>query len=109
MDWDAVGASCAPDFPESDFRGLMPLPTAGQHGEKRLFIGVSTSPTGTEHSARNVALALNISHGPNDSRDRPAIVTIERKRRRKRVELTNAIFEYIVIFHSCSIDTWCLA
>ena len=77
---------------------MMPLPTAGQHGEKRRFIGVSTSPTGIEHSARNVGIALTISHGPDDSRDRPAVVTIDRKRRRKRVELTNALFEYIEIF-----------
>jgi hypothetical protein len=39
-------------------------------------------------------------------RRRPAVVTIDRNRRRKRVELTNEIFEYIEIFHDCSIDTW---
>jgi len=56
---------CAPDFPESDFRGLMPLPSAvaqcrcllpaaeQHHGEKRPFIGVSTSRRDIEHSARN--------------------------------------------------------
>jgi hypothetical protein len=45
-----------------------------------------------------LGLALTTSHGLNDSRSRPTVVVIDRKRRRKGVELINAIFEYIVIF-----------
>ena len=100
-----VDTVVCPGFPGVYFRGLMPLPTAGQHGEMRRFIGVSTR-TGIEHSARNVGLALSTFHEPNDFRDRPVVVAIGPKRWRKRVEPTNVIFECIEIFHNCSINTW---
>jgi hypothetical protein len=44
-----------------------------------------------------LGFALSTFHGPNDPMNRPAVVIIDRERRRTRVELTNAIFEYVEI------------
>ena len=56
-----------------------------------------------------LGLELTTFHGPNHSRDRPTVITIDRKHRRTRVESTNPIFEDIEILHDRGIDTWYFA